>query len=405
MLALAGGAAMNLAVGQAALVCTALVLVVRACTGDDRVLRVAQDLRPALCATLFFLVACLLSNLLTPAAWPGAFEATRWRALVAIPVGALALGVRGPRLAWWCAAVFAVGCGVHGGVGLYQALTGDSPFADVLGVPLSKRSVPAPGIPGLRSAVGFFYNRVRLSHVLAAGVAVGVGIAVLGQRARVVVLASSCVALMGLVATFGRAALMALMVTLAVAAAIKVLWGNAQRRGPRLLAASVALVTVMAGVLAVPPARARLSTGLSISQNQDRLFLWGRGAEMAMDHAPVGTGLGGYAVVRDAYYDRVNDSIQSRAMSHNLLLSLLAETGLLGLLAWLWMWWALLKRAWRAGSPVALAGMLGAASFHAATMAHDPLYQSECALAWGLCGALMASPPEAGGDGGPQTGA
>ena len=110
-----------------------------------------------------------------------------------------------------------------------------------------------------------------------------------------------------------------------------------------------------------------------------------------MDYAPYGTGFGGYSVVRDAYYDKRDPSFQSRAMSHHLPLTLLAETGLLGLMAWLWMWWELYKHVLSTRNALAWAAGAGAFTFHAATLVHDPVYQSECALAWGLCGALMAA--------------
>ncbi|MEW5855006.1 MAG: O-antigen ligase family protein [Myxococcota bacterium] len=394
MLALSFGAALNLSTGQIAIVLVGLALLLRLVRNPHALAPHARTLGPALAAPVAFILLCLLSSVTTPVAWPGSFDATRWRPLVGIPLGALALMVRGPGLAIRCALVFAVGCAVHAGIGLYQVATGEAPLADLLRVPLDKRQVPAPGREDLFSAVGLFYNRVRLSHVLAAGVAVSTGMLLVRSRARVLLVASGLLGFAGLMATFGRAALGALMMTLAGLAVWLALRGDPARRARRLRLAGVGIAVMLLAVAAVPPARARLLTALDVGHNQDRIFLWGRGAEMAMDHAPTGTGFGGYAVVRDAYYDRINDTIQSRTMSHNLLLSLLAETGVLGLMAWLWMWWALFRQVMSTRGTVAISGLLGAATFHAATLAHDPLYQSECALAWGFCAILMCAPPE-----------
>jgi hypothetical protein len=173
MLALALGAALNLSLGQIALGCAAVLLAARAVARDERLWSAAGDLGPALGAPLFFLAACAISSVTTRAGWPGLFEATRWRPLCAIPVGALALAVRGPELAMRCALVFALGCAVNAGVGAWQVATGCAPLADLLEVPPSRRLVTAPGRPDLLSAVGLFYNRVRLSHVLAGCILAG----------------------------------------------------------------------------------------------------------------------------------------------------------------------------------------------------------------------------------------
>lgn len=394
MVALAFGAAINLATAQGALMCLVLLLAVRAVMNDPALQVARTRVGPAAAVTGLMLGAFALSSLVTTTPWPGWFEATRWRGLAAMPLGVLALGIRGPRLAARCLTVFAAGCAVHALVGIWQVRTGDHPLAELLQVPADRWVIPAPGRDDLRAAGGLFYNRVRLSHLLAAGTAACLGLTLWRRGlARAAWAMASAACFGGLMLTYGRAALGALVACVAVAAGLAA-WraGSARRRKLAVLGSGV----LVAGVLvvgAVPAVRARMATAVDISRNQDRLFLWGRGSEMAMDHAPVGTGFGGYAMVRDAYYDRLYDAFRSRAMSHHLLLSLLAETGVAGLLLWLWAWWSLFALAWRSGHPVALCGALAAATFHAATLVHDPVYQSECAVAWAFCGALMATPP------------
>lgn len=385
------GSALNLALGQAVLPVLCVLLLLRFFRRDPALLGALTRFGPPAAAATVFLLACVASNLMTPAPFPGFFDATRWRPLFGVVVGGLGLATLTTRTSWRCALVFAAGCAVHGLLGFYQARTGASPLADLLHIPAERRTWPAPDNPSLFSAVGLFYNRVRLSHVLAAGCGMSAAMALLQPRWRAVWMACAASSLLGLMFTYGRAALGALLVTLVVLALVQLRGLSTVARRRVVWATGGLLAVVVVTVVAVPSVHARMATAVDVSRNQDRLFLWGRGAEMAQDHAPYGTGFGGYSVVRDPYYNRRDPSVQSRAMSHNLLLTLLAETGVLGLMAWLWMWWELFKSMLRTRNAVAWAGGVGAFTFHAATLAHDPLYQSECALAWGFCGALMAA--------------
>src|SRR5687768_5606959 len=87
LLALAFGAALNLSTGQIAIGCTALALGFRSVRRRDGMLSErARELGPALTAPVVFLLVCALSSVVTPVAWPGWFESTRWRPLVAVPV-------------------------------------------------------------------------------------------------------------------------------------------------------------------------------------------------------------------------------------------------------------------------------------------------------------------------------
>ncbi|MBI5498486.1 MAG: O-antigen ligase family protein [Deltaproteobacteria bacterium] len=383
------GAALNLATAQGSLLLLLGALVLLLLSNDASARTAWSTRRAELGPALFFLGACALSIAATTAPFPGWFDATRFRPLLGIPLAGLAFMARDRKVALRCAALFAGGCALHALIGLYQARTGATPLADLLQIPPDKRTWPAPDSPGLLSAAGLFYNRVRLSHVLASACGVAAGMALFHGRRRAGWLLAAAVSFAGLLATYGRAALAALLVSLLLAAAWRARALPAAGKRALWRTVGAGAVGVILVVAAVPSVRDRMASAVDVSRNADRLFLWARGVEMALDHAPFGTGFGGYAVVRDAYYDRVDPTLQSRAMSHNQLLTLLAETGVAGLVGWLWMWLALFLGALRRGEPVALAGALGALTFHAATLAHDPLYQSECALAWGFCAALM----------------
>lgn len=395
LLTVAAGSALNLAAGQGALALLCLLLLARSWVADAAWTQTLKALGSVWWLPLGFVGACVLSSVVTVAPWPGLFDATRWRGMLAIPACGVALALRGPTMAVRCAQVFAAGCALHACVGAWQVWSGATPLADLLHIPLERRVIPAPDRPDLRAAGGLFYNRVRLSHVLSAGAATAFAVAAWSVRGRVAWLLCGAMATVGLVLTYGRAALGALVVAVALGGLVVAL-----RSGPvgrrRVWSVMVAGALAGAGVLvAVPPVRDRMASAVDVTRNLDRLFLWARGSEMAVDHAPYGTGFGGYSVVRDAYYNRVQDTVESRAMSHNQYISLLAEAGVLGLLLWLWMWGALFLTTWRNPALANTAGALGAFTFHAATLAHDPLYQAECALAWAFCGALMMSMPQA----------
>ena len=82
---------------------------------------------------------------------------------------------------------------------------------------------------------------------------------------------------------------------------------------------------------------ARGRAGLRLSANDDRLFLWARAAEIALDHPVLGVGFGSYHLVLGPYYDRFNPAFPMRTWAHDMPLSMLCETGPLGLFAFLWL--------------------------------------------------------------------
>src|SRR5207245_57933 len=99
------------------------------------------------------------------------------------------------------------------------------------------------------------------------------------------------------------------------------------------------LAGLWAGVAAcarLPGVRARFSSSFDVGANADRVFLWSRAMEIIRDHPLLGIGFGNYPRICGAYYDRVDPTFLMRTWAHNSELSLLAETGPLGLLALLW---------------------------------------------------------------------
>ncbi len=102
----------------------------------------------------------------------------------------------------------------------------------------------------------------------------------------------------------------------------------------------------------------------------ERMAHWQAAAEMFSDHPWLGVGIGNYAVVYPAYaLPRWSDPL---GHAHNYYLNVAAETGVVGLAAYLLLWVAAFWQAWRAvrGSPLTrglaagLLGMIVALSLH-----------------------------------------
>lgn len=186
----------------------------------------------------------------------------------------------------------------------------------------------------------------------------GTTLPVLGVAAQVPILA-------GLLATFSRGSWMGWVGGLVCFT----LLAGARSRRTRWLAAALAGAAV-AVVVAYLPVQARALSTLDPGRNQDRLLLWRASLRMAAEHPWVGVGFG--AFVREyPKYRLPQDPNTAPPFAHNLPLSLAAETGLLGLVAFAVFVGALLRYGWRslqrappgelalqAGAAAALSGML-----------------------------------------------
>ena len=96
-----------------------------------------------------------------------------------------------------------------------------------------------------------------------------------------------------------------------------------------------------------------------------------------------------------AYYDRVDPSFYMRTWAHNTELSMLAETGPLGLLALLWLAVATAVALWRrvrAGDGLAVGGAAAAAALAVIAQAHDVFYDTKVMYALWLALAISLAP-------------
>lgn len=104
----------------------------------------------------------------------------------------------------------------------------------------------------------------------------------------------------------------------------------------------------------------------------ERLAHWQAAQEMARYHPFLGVGLGNYEPVYPAY--ALLNWPQPLGHAHNIYLNLLAETGIIGLAAYLWLWasvfwqtWRLTRRAagdWQRGLSIGLLGCWAHLSVH-----------------------------------------
>lgn len=334
-------------------------------------LRTALDL-PALA----FVLVCILSDLISPFGPPLFAFATLWRALFGYFV--VAHGLRKvPARPVFAAA--AVGLSIASIVGLVQYRTGID-LVHLVGLRSHAAIVQAPGLPDRYGAMGFFISRLTFGHVATILTALLAGSLASGviDKNRALFAASVALSLYAVAVTFDRAAWLGLAVAAVAIVAMT-------RR--RLVFASVLACVLLLGALQ-PGVRQRFQSSFSAQTNGDRVFIWERAKEIIRDHPLRGIGFGNYPRVCGAYYDRVDKSFPMRTWAHNLELSILAETGPLGLLCLFWLFGAAAAMLLRKRSAGGVAALL---AFVAVAQAHDLLYDNKVMYALWLAVALAGS--------------
>ena len=319
-----------------------------------------------------------------------------WQALRVVPDPARA-GVRMLGLA-------AIGLLISGSVGVAQFWTGID-VVHLLHLRAVRAAVNAPGAPGHYGAMGLFISRLTFGHNALVFLSLFGGVLIAGAvrgALRWLLALSTAVGLVALAMTLDRGAWLGVFAA-AAALLFAVLW----RTGPRRAgAALVALLPPLAVLLAWAPSRERLSSALSIAANRDRVFIWSRALEVIRDHPLVGVGFGNYHNVCSRYYDRVDPAFPMRTWAHNSLLSLLAETGPLGLACAAWLVVAIARALLvrlRENGPYALGALAAACGLFVVGQVHDVIYDTKVmyplwlalALALGAAGAPAGGPPRA----------
>ena len=180
---------------------------------------------------------------------------------------------------------------------------------------------------------------------------------------------------------------------LAYAFALSALFGAMWAGG--LLPSSVVnrLTTAAADLFTISDARGIDYTAANYAV-VERLAHWQAAVSMAQAHPYLGVGLGSYADAYDTF--RLLNWEEPLGHAHNLYLNLLAETGVLGLAAYLAFWGVIFRVTWRArrhpdrfARALAL-GLLGSWTYIAVHSIFDNLYVNNLFLHIGVLLALLA---------------
>ena len=189
-------------------------------------------------------------------------------------------------------------------------------------------------------ARGFFSSYMTLAGVVSLTLLATLPRLLLGTSVRPWFALPWLVSLAGLAATYTRGA------WIGFASGILALWPAIRRRRWLLV---VGLLTLGLAVLGGPQRlreRALTMTNLDDVTVKERIYMWRSGIAMWREHPWLGVGPGG--VKRDyRHYAQAEALKQRTGHLHNSALQVLVETGVAGLLAWLWIWVAFFTEAVR----------------------------------------------------------
>lgn len=237
---------------------------------------------------------------------------------------------------------------------------------------------------------------------LLAALPLGIAVRRLGRRAWPWDIATAVTAL-AVLGTLSRGALVGLLVM--------VVFALAARQIPWRAVALLLVVVVTAGSLAVS-VRPELLSSSSFESSavadegvSERLDLWQAAAEMALDSPLVGHGPGSFAAEHDRYLPPQSAEVPHRPdVASNTYVEIAAESGLLGLAAFLlvlaagfsgaWAWWRRTRAPVAAGLTSSLVGTAVAATFVTAQFSL-PLWLL-CAVGAALRHAADQMPPATG---------
>jgi O-antigen ligase len=301
-----------------------------------------------------------------------------------LPFGLLAIGFA--RLAWSRRAVLGLFGALlatalaYAGVGLYQWAT-----REVFWNP--KLQVDNAYAPFFR-VNSVFWDPSIYGRYLVVAILATLALVLLGLRERLLAGAIVAIAVMwaGLLFSFSQSSFAALIVgTLAAATFV---W-----RWRATAALALAALAVVAFAFATPQVRTKLlhesRAGLNAATS-GRAGLVSNGLKIAADHPVLGVGTGGF---KRAYADRtgLHGRDPKKAASHSTPVTVVAETGVLGLALLAWLGFVSLRTAFRyrgrsaAGRAALAAGLtLGAIAVH--SLFYNALFEDP--TTWGLFGLI-----------------
>lgn len=309
--------------------------------------------RPPLLWPLLALLASLsLSLLRAPSYREGLPELFKWLQVLALYLAVVALLPR-RRVGWLIAGLLAAAA-AQALLGLYQFLTQTGPDAFVLlgrfmrAYGTFRQPNPYAGYLGLIAPLAVSLTLWAWSNRQRSGLKLSLALS-----------AAAAVICLGLLVSWSRGAWLAFAVALVV-----VVLAHSRRAAPVVLALAVAAglaLSIFGATDLLPPSvTGRLSdlqeyVGLiDVARTEvtdanfsvvERIAHWQAALAMWTDHPWLGVGAGNYAVVYDQY--NLPRWYEPLGHAHNIYLNFAAEAGLLGLLAYLWLWLASLWQALR----------------------------------------------------------
>lgn len=350
---------------------------------------------------LLFFAALVLSTVLGGPSWR-ALDAYRGLWVVGMYVAAIAWLGNGERagrlvrvLVLTAAAVALYGIVQHfTGIDVYRALVGRRTLVK-----------PSEYDPTRYVVIGFFPNYLTYAHSLMIPLAWAVAGVVrpggwnLGRAASA---GSALLMLVALLLSTARGAWLAAAALLMTGIFV----GDRRRH--------VGLVAALAGAAALlfvvsPALRAEGRSLIQRRANAARLAIYGANLDVIRDHPAFGLGFGNYDRRVRVYYDR-HPHADRRSHAHNSLLQIAAEAGMVGALAFCYLFgvivvrgWRLVRRLGRAESPLwatAAGAWLGVVGFLVGGLTQDTFGDSECAMPmWFACAVLMVVDRQVTSDG------
>jgi O-antigen ligase len=339
-----------------------------------------------------FLAWALLGPLLAghPPRGTGVARLLDW---VGLPVAAAALARLTPatraRVAGVWAGVFLLSCLAAGlqHFGLWPTPEQLRPLAWTK-LPFHRMTEPVPGVEGRFMGGGLVFHRLKFAHVGALAIlwALAYGLRHRGRPAWLALGVAVAGAGAVLAFPFARAASAALLLSAVVLVGLSL---------PRRLALGLGGGVLVAGLLALglhAPLRARFLTSNTAAGTGDRDALLATGLRAVRAHPLAGVGPGRFSPSLFATGDTPRNVREHGGKSHNQLLTLAAETGVIGALLFV----LLLLGLARSLTPMHWEGAAGLASlvlFALLSLVHDPLFhpQFSMALALALGGAHARS--------------
>lgn len=151
------------------------------------------------------------------------------------------------------------------------------------------------------------------------------------------------VSLVALMYNGTRGAWLAMVFVLAV-------YGMLLRWRTKVLLAAVAVIAIIGTLLlAVPQMESRLLTleDMHYQSNSERLFIWQSACRMFYDHPLLGVGVGNYPEQYLTHYILPEAKERSNTEPHNTALGILAERGIIGFAAFIYLYGCILATAYR----------------------------------------------------------